>query len=147
MANKIKVSVVSGGFDPLHSGHIEYFKSAKAFGDILIIALNSDAWLVKKKGKYFLPFEERKIILENLKMVHSVISFDDDDSGSCTLGLLKIKEMYPTDEIIFCNGGDRNITNSIEQNIKGIKHLSGVGGSDKKNSSSWILNNYYDWYT
>ena len=58
----MKIIVVSGGFDPIHSGHIEYFKSAKSLGDKLLVALNSDDWLEKKKGKFFMPFEERKII-------------------------------------------------------------------------------------
>jgi len=61
----MKIVVVSGGFDPLHSGHIAYFKSAREYGDKLIVALNSDDWLINKKKKFFLPFEERKIILEN----------------------------------------------------------------------------------
>ena len=56
---KIKIVVVSGGFDPIHSGHIEYFNSAKSFGDKLIVAVNSDAWLIEKKGKFFMPFKER----------------------------------------------------------------------------------------
>ena len=55
----MKIVVVSGGFDPIHSGHIEYFKSAKEYGDKLIVALNSDNWLEKKKGKFFMPFSER----------------------------------------------------------------------------------------
>jgi cytidyltransferase-like protein len=62
----MKIIIVSGGFDPLHSGHIEYFKSAKKLGDKLIVALNSDEWLINKKGKFFMPFHERKNIVENL---------------------------------------------------------------------------------
>ena len=89
----MKIIVVSGGFDPLHSGHIEYFDSAKKLGDHLIVALNSDEWLINKKGKPFMLFKERKILIENLRMVDEVIDFDDDDIGSCSLGLQKIKEM------------------------------------------------------
>ena len=59
----MKIIVVSGGFDPIHSGHIAYFKAAKSLGDKLIVALNSDEWLINKKGKYFMPFYERKIII------------------------------------------------------------------------------------
>ena len=70
------ISVVSGGFDPLHSGHIQYIKSAKEIGDKLIVALNSDKWLEEKKGKFFLPFFERKIILESLAFVDEVIDFE-----------------------------------------------------------------------
>ena len=60
----MKLSVVSGGFDPIHSGHILYFEAASKLGDKLIVALNSDKWLVNKKGKFFMPFEERKKIIE-----------------------------------------------------------------------------------
>ncbi|MGB1530755.1 MAG: adenylyltransferase/cytidyltransferase family protein, partial [Gammaproteobacteria bacterium] len=75
--------VVSGGFDPIHSGHIEYFKSAKQLGDHLIVALNSDKWLINKKGKFFMPFHERQTIISNLGIVDEVIDFDDDQEGSC----------------------------------------------------------------
>ena len=142
MKNIYKVSVVSGGFDPIHSGHIDYLNAAKEFGDILIVALNSDDWLVNKKGKYFMPFTERKIILENLSVVDRVIGFEDDDLGSASLALKEIKSTYPNAEIIFCNGGDRKKGHSAEENIEGIVHKFSVGGDDKKNSSSWILEEY-----
>ena len=141
----MKIVVVSGGFDPIHSGHISYFKSAKGLGEKLIVALNSDAWLIKKKEKFFMPFEERKIIIENLSMVDEVIDFDDDEFGSASQALIKIKGAYPNDEIIFCNGGDRTKDNIPEMQIKDILFEFGVGGEDKKNSSSWILKDYqYD---
>ena len=73
----MKVVIVSGGFDPIHSGHIAYFKSAKELGDKLIVALNSDEWLVNKKGKFFMPFSERKAIIENILFVDLVIDFVD----------------------------------------------------------------------
>ena len=85
----MNISVVSGGFDPIHSGHISYINAAKKYGDYLIIALNSDDWLTAKKGKAFMPFEERKAILENLKGVDEVIDFADDDMG---LSLIHISE-------------------------------------------------------
>ena len=141
----MKISVVSGGFDPLHSGHISYINSAKKFGDYLIIALNSDEWLRQKKGKEFMPFEERKSILENIKNVDEVLDFEDDDLGSCIKALEKIKLKFPDDEIIFCNGGDRGKENIPEMSVSGITFEFGVGGDDKKNSSSWILKNWkYD---
>ena len=74
----MKISVVSGGFDPIHSGHISYIQSAKKFGEFLIVALNSDEWLENKKGKAFMPFNERKAVLENIKSVDEVIDFVDD---------------------------------------------------------------------
>ena len=141
----MKIVVVRGGFDPIHSGHISYFKSAKGLGEKLVVALNSDAWLIKKKEKFFMPFEERKIIIENLSMVDEVIDFDDDEFGSASQALIKIKGFYPKDEIIFCNGGDRTKDNIPEMQIKDILFEFGVGGEDKKNSSSWILKDYqYD---
>ncbi|MDC1149853.1 adenylyltransferase/cytidyltransferase family protein, partial [Gammaproteobacteria bacterium] len=73
----MKIIIVSGGFDPIHSGHIEYFKSAKNLGNKLIVALNSDNWLEKKKGKFFMPFIEREAIVKSIIYVDEVISFDD----------------------------------------------------------------------
>ena len=141
----MKISVVSGGFDPIHSGHISYINAAKAYGDYLIIALNSDEWLKRKKGKEFMPFEERKSILENIKNVDEVIGFEDDKIGSCIDALEKIKAKYPDNEIIFCNGGDRGKENIPEMTVTGIVFEFSVGGDDKKNSSSWILKNWkYD---
>ena len=138
----MKLIVVSGGFDPIHSGHIAYFKSAKSYGDKLIVALNSDAWLEKKKGKFFMPFHERKSIVEAIKYVDEVISFEDDDKGSCINALEDIKKSYPDEEIYFANGGDRDRKNIPEMSVLDIKFLFSVGGDDKKNSSSWILNKW-----
>lgn len=138
----MKISVVSGGFDPLHTGHLDYLEDAKNHGDILIVALNSDKWLSRKKGKYFLPYIERKAILLSLKMVDAVIEFDDSDDTCCS-ALESIKDSYPNDEIIFCNGGDRNITNIPEKKVKDINLKFGIGGNHKKNSSSWILKDYF----
>ena len=138
----MKVVVVSGGFDPIHSGHIEYFKAAKLLGDKLIVAVNSDQWLVNKKGKFFMPWAERAMIISNLKVVDEVIDFEDDDDGSCALGLEKIKDLYPNDKIIFCNGGDRKEDNIPEMKVQNITFEFGVGGDNKINSSSEILK---DW--
>lgn len=141
MINK-RICVVSGGFDPIHSGHISYINAAKKYGDYLIIALNSDEWLKRKKGKEFMPFNERKSILENLKNVDEVVDFKDDKLGSCINALEKIKDKFPNDEIIFCNGGDRGKDNIPEMSVSGINFEFNVGGDDKKNSSSWILKNW-----
>lgn len=138
----MKIIVVSGGFDPIHSGHIAYFKSAKGYGDKLIVALNSDDWLEKKKGKFFMPFNERQLILESISYVDRVISFKDDNKGSCIDALQQVKSLYPNDEIYFANGGDRNKKNIPETIVSGINFLYGVGGNNKKNSSSWILNKW-----
>ena len=130
---------MSGGFDPIHSGHIQLLKEAKLFGDYLVVAINSDDWLIKKKGKFFMPFSERSIIISNLSFVDEAIDFDDDKYGSCSLGLEKVKKKFPKDEIIFCNGGDRNAKNIPEMQVPGISFKFGVGGDHKINSSSSIL--------
>ena len=141
----MKIIVVSGGFDPIHSGHISYMKSAKNIGDHLVVALNSDEWLIKKKKKVFMNIEERKNILMNIECVDEVITFNDDKYGSCINALEKIKKKYPNDEIIFCNGGDRNKDNIPEMTVENIKFRFGIGGNEKKNSSSSLLKNWkYD---
>lgn len=138
----MKISVVSGGFDPIHSGHIDYLKSAKKIGDYLIVALNSDDWLIKKKKKVFMSLQERMDILINIRFVDEVVLFDDDDKGSCIDALEKIKKKYPDDEIIFCNGGDRDKENIPEMSVKNIDFKFSIGGINKKNSSSWLLKNW-----
>jgi D-beta-D-heptose 7-phosphate kinase/D-beta-D-heptose 1-phosphate adenosyltransferase len=119
----MKLIVVSGGFDPIHSGHIAYFKSAKSHGDKLIVALNSDAWLEKKKGKFFMPFDERKVIVESIKFVDEVIGFEDDDKGSCINALEEIKKSYPNNDIYFANGGDRDKKNIPEMSVSDINFI------------------------
>ena len=89
----MRISVVSGGFDPIHSGHISYLKSAKKISDYLIVALNSDEWLINKKKKVFMPFSERLNVLSNIKFVDEVITFKDDEKGSCIDALDKIKKI------------------------------------------------------
>ena len=140
MQKPTKIVLVTGGFDPIHSGHIEYFKAAKELGDILIVGLNSDAWLTRKKGQPFMPFTERSSIVENLYMVDHCILFDDTD-GSSIEAIKNVRQMYPECEIIFANGGDRTAINIPEMNFidKNLTFKFGVGGNNKKNSSSWIL--------
>lgn len=140
MQKPSKVVLVTGGFDPIHSGHIEYFKAAKELGDILIVGLNSDAWLARKKGQPFMPFIERQSIVENLNMVNHCLLFNDDD-GSSIEAIKNVRMLYPDCEIIFANGGDRTAANILEMNVldKNLTFRFGIGGSNKKNSSSWIL--------
>ena len=133
-----KVVLVTGGFDPLHSGHLEYFKAAKALGNILVVGVNSDAWLERKKGRAFMPSTERIAIIQNLKMVDHCILFNDDD-GSATEAIKNVQMMYPNSQIIFANGGDRTAKNIPEMKCKDVEFAFGVGGNNKLNSSSWIL--------
>ena len=138
----MRVVVISGGFDPLHSGHIAYFKAAKELGDILCVGLNSDAWLSRKKGKPFMSFEERKTIVENIKCVGHAFGFNDDD-GSAIDAIRYVKDMFPNNsEIVFANGGDRTKDNIPEMVFEDVEFVFGVGGEDKKNSSSWILSEW-----
>lgn len=134
------IILITGGFDPLHSGHIAYFKAAKKLGDILVVGVNSDAWLTRKKGIPFMPFNERAEIVRNINGVDFVIDFDDSD-GSAKRAIQMVRQSYPQDKIIFANGGDRTSTNIPEMNIEddNLEFVFGVGGEDKKNSSSWIL--------
>jgi cytidyltransferase-like protein len=135
-----KLILVTGGFDPIHSGHISYFQSAKELGDILVVGVNSDAWLTRKKGAPFMPFHERMNIVKNIKGVDFVLEFNDDD-GSAKHAIKLCRQTWPDHEIVFANGGDRTKENIPEMDVKD-DHLSfefGVGGFNKANSSSWIL--------
>ena len=134
----MKIVLVTGGFDPLHSGHIEYFKAAKQLGNILIVGINSDAWLARKKGRSFMPVIERKAIIENLYQVHRVIEFNDDDDSAID-AIRQVKEMFSRDTIVFANGGDRTKNNIPEMVFDDVEFVFGVGGTNKANSSSWIL--------
>ena len=136
----MKVVLITGGFDPLHSGHIAYIKAARSLGSLLVIGVNSDSWLERKKGRAFMPFSERSEIIENLYQVHRVIKFNDDD-GTAKDAIIQVRKMFPMNEIIFANGGDRTADNIPEMDIKddNLVFKFGVGGEDKKNSSSWIL--------
>ena len=141
LVHKDCIVVVSGGFDPVHSGHILLLNSAKTYGNYLIVGLNSDEWLQRKKGQAFMPWVERSAIIGNLKAVDEVMAFDDSDNSACDL-LEKVKARYPGFPIIFANGGDRTADNIPELGIKDILFKFGIGGSHKQNSSSGIL---YDW--
>jgi D-beta-D-heptose 7-phosphate kinase/D-beta-D-heptose 1-phosphate adenosyltransferase len=137
----MKIVLVTGGFDPIHSGHISYLNHAEHLGDLLIVGLNSDAWLTRKKGRPFMTWRERMTVLDNLHMVGEVVEFDDSDGSSCD-AIRQVRKKYPNDEIIFANGGDRTKDNIPEMVFDDVEFVFGVGGEDKKNSSSWILE---DW--
>ena len=137
----MKIVIVTGGFDPIHSGHLAYFKAAKTLGDMLVVGLNSDAWLTRKKGRPFMPMSERYALVNALSMVDEVVIYNDNDNSSCD-AIRKVKESYPNSEIIFANGGDRTKDNIPEMIFDDVEFVFGIGGEDKKNSSSWILE---DW--
>ena len=140
------IVLVTGGFDPIHSGHIAYLKDAKKLGDKLIVGVNSDQWLTQKKGSPFLPIEERIEIVSNLSVVDKAIEFNDDELNSASDAIQKVIDQYPDNKIIFANGGDRTSDNIPEmekfKNNNNVEFEFGVGGDFKKNSSSWILEDY-----
>ena len=136
-----RIVLVTGGFDPLHSGHIAYFKEAKKLGERLIVGLNSDDWLTRKKGRPFMPFEERCAIIKELSVVDKVIGFNDSDDSACQAIFHTMSTN--TGKIIFANGGDRTNTTTPEYTTYGdhpqVEFAFGIGGENKANSSSWIL--------
>ena len=140
-----KVSLVTGGFDPIHSGHIAYFERAKDLSDYLVVGLNTNEWLTRKKGQYFLPWIERADIIRHLNMVDAVISWNDEDDSACG-AIAKCLDIAET--VVFANGGDRGKMNTPEFDKYGdnprVEFVWGVGGDDKMNSSSWILHGYFE---
>ena len=139
------IVLVSGGFDPVHSGHIKLIQEASKYGNVVVL-LNSDKWLQKKKGIEFLPFEERATIMMALKNVIDVISCGNKDD-TCLDGINKAIRKYNDCKIKFANGGDRNDKSTPESIFcleNNIELLWGIGGQDKSNSSSWILKKWKD---
>ena len=137
----MKIIIITGGFDPLHSGHLAYFQAARKLGDKLVVGLNSDAWLSRKKGRPFMPMSERFALISAIKGVDEVIVYNDDDGSSCD-AIRLVRDRNPGAHIIFANGGDRTKENIPEMLLTDVEFVFGVGGEDKKNSSSWILE---DW--
>ena len=139
------VVLVTGGFDPLHSGHISLLKSAKQIAPMsaLAVGLNSDYWLTKKKGQPFMPLEERIAIVRSLEMVDNVLEFTDSD-GSAIEAIEQCLQIY--DKVIFANGGDRHNENTPEyerfKNDDRVVFRWAVGGLGKVQSSSWILDKW-----
>ena len=126
--------MVSGGFDPVHIGHIRMIRAASTYGDVIVIA-NSDKWLFKKKGFVFMPFEQREEILSAVKGVVLVDSVDDSDDTVCE-AIARLKPDF------FANGGDRKEGNTPEVDLcekLGIQLLWGVGGQEKVESSSELV--------
>ena len=123
--------MVSGGFDPVHAGHIRMIRHAAQYGDVIVFA-NSDDWLYRKKGFVFMEWEKRVEILNAIKGVVIVDSVDDSDGTVCDA----IKRHVPT---YFANGGDRGRSNTPEQSVceeLDVKLLWGIGGEEKIDSSS-----------
>jgi len=129
--------MVSGGFDPVHVGHIRMIRAAAKYGDVIVIA-NSDEWLYRKKGFNFMDFEKRSEILNSIKGVILVDSVNDADGTVCEA----ISRHKPT---YFANGGDRGKSNTPEQTVceeLGVELLWGIGGDYKADASSDLVNRF-----
>jgi cytidyltransferase-like protein len=137
-----KIAIVSGGFDPLHVGHIELFNKSKRLlgADELIAILNTDDFLIRKKKEYFMPFDERRDILENLSVIDLVFPSVDEDETVCE-SLRELRRFRPVDALFFCNGGDRTDgTNTPEHSVCAELSMNTIYGLGKKiQSSSWLI--------
>ena len=132
----MKTVMVSGGFDPIHGGHVQMIRDAAQYGKVIVVA-NSDDWLMRKKGYVFMTFEERAKILKEIKGVILVSAVDDLDNTVCNA----IRMLRPD---YFANGGDRGKSNTPEQDVceeLGVEMLWGIGGDYKFNSSSDLIKN------
>lgn len=138
--NTTKIVICTGGFDPIHEGHIAYLEAARKIGDYLVVGVNSDDWLKRKKGYVFQNFYTRSTIVDALKPVDLVLSFDDSDN-SARDAIIKTQRLYGKNlHYIFANGGDRTKENIPEMDVPNVDFVFGVGGENKLNSSSWIVN-------
>jgi D-beta-D-heptose 7-phosphate kinase/D-beta-D-heptose 1-phosphate adenosyltransferase len=144
-AGRKKVVVaVSGGFDPIHIGHVRMFERAKALGDELVVILNNDNWLTKKKGYAFMPEKERKEVIEALRVVDRVIITKHQPNDSDTSVCRELRVIKPH---IFANGGDRKLDNIPEVPVCeaiGCKMIFNIGQGGKIQSSSWLLKKHFE---
>jgi D-beta-D-heptose 7-phosphate kinase/D-beta-D-heptose 1-phosphate adenosyltransferase len=136
---KIVIVAVSGGFDPVHIGHVRMFNEAKKLGDKLVVILNNDHWLRKKKGFVFMPQDERKEVIESFASVDEVI-FTEHEENPVDMSVSEaLKKLKPN---IFANGGDRHTHNTPETvacNEIGCHMEYNVGRGGKVQSSSWLI--------
>jgi cytidyltransferase-like protein len=136
------ISIVSGGFDPIHPGHIMMMEECKKFSDYLIVGVNSDVWLKRKKGNFFMDIKHRLYVVSRLRVVDETMEFNDDDESASDL-LKKVFNKYENERIIFANGGDRSDPSKVRE-LKvaeelGIELKFGIGGNHKESSSSDLL--------
>lgn len=139
---RYEIMVLSGGFDPVHKGHVRMFKAAKNQAYKVIVGLNSDEWLVRKKGKAFMNWAERAEILKAFEYVDEVIPFGDLDDTAIEL-LVRVRNLYPECSISFGNGGDRTEKTVPEKGFcdaYNIKMEYNVGGGKVQSSSELIKN-------
>ena len=148
MENRV-ISIVSGGFDPIHPGHIMMMKDCLKFSNYLIVGVNSNKWLINKKGNYFMDIQHRIYVVSSLNVVNETMEFEDDDKGSANNLLIKIRNKYSNDKIRFANGGDRSDFAKILE-FETAKQYNidlkfGIGGSHKESSSSDLLKRWSEY--
>jgi len=135
-----RIAIVSGGFDPIHVGHIELFEKARSLADGLTVILNTDEFLVEKKGKVFMPLLERKKIIESLNVVDLVVVSKDEGQTVCKTLTIMASIREDEDVLVFCNGGDRTSGENTPEHDAcrqlGIETVYGLG--EKVQSSSWL---------
>ena len=147
------VVAVSGGFDPIHIGHIRMFERAKALGDKLVVILNNDNWLVAKKQHIFMPDYERKEVIEGLRAVDEVVLTGHSMNPPGPAEMSVRAELAAIKPDIFANGGDRNERNATDSASSlywdintckelGIEMVFNIGDGGKIQSSSWLLQDY-----
>lgn len=145
MVKKYDYALVSGGFDPVHVGHLRMFQDAKKLSDNVILLLNNDEWLTKKKGKPFMSQNQRKEILDEFKSIKKVIIQTSSEKSS-SRAIEEFVNNNRNKSICYCNGGDRsNIKNILESDIckeLGVSLEFGIGGEEKIESSSQLTKNY-----
>lgn len=143
-AKKERIVAVSGGFDPIHVGHVRMFLEAKKLGDKLVVILNNDNWLRKKKDYVFMPEHERKEIIKAIAGVDSVLLTSHKPNPSDMSVVRELKKICPH---IFANGGDRKLGNIPEGSVCrqiGCKMIFNVGRGGKIQSSSWLVGKITD---
>ncbi|MSR71047.1 MAG: hypothetical protein EXS50_00025 [Candidatus Taylorbacteria bacterium] len=136
------IVAVSGGFDPVHIGHVRMFEEAKKLGTKLVVILNNDHWLAKKKGSAFMSTKERKEIIEAFRVVDEVVVTSHPKNPIDMSVCAELRKIKPH---IFVNGGDRKLDNVPEVAVcseLGTKMVFNVGVGGKVQSSSWLLNDY-----
>lgn len=141
----MKLVIVSGFFNPLHGGHLDMVEAAAAMGDKLLVIVNNDQQQMLKKGKIILDEQNRVRLMRALRAVDEVVLSIDDDPGQSKT-LRKVRDMYPNDELVFANGGDRDSTKALPENEAaacvecGIQAVFGVGSHEveKRDSSTRI---------
>ena len=136
------VIIMSGGFDPVHKGHIRMFREAANLSINVIVGLNSDKWLTRKKGKPFMNWDERAEIIQSCKYINQVLPFDDSDETANDI-IKQVCSLYRDFDvnIYFANGGDRTSDNVPEMKVcdeLGVEMIWGLGGG-KIQSSSWLI--------